>query len=55
MNKRFIIGFVLLAIAYLSMQGQNVTVKSVSLLQNDLEARTQPRNDKNGEPCAIIK
>jgi len=55
MNKRFIIGFVLLAIAFLSMQGQNVTVKSVSLLQNDLEARTQPRNDKNGEPCAIIK
>ena len=55
MNKRFIIGFFLLTIAFLSIQGQNVTVKSVSLLQNDLEARTQPRNDKNGEPCAIIK
>ena len=55
MKKRFIIGFILLIIAFLSMQGQNVTVKSVSLLHNDLEARTQPRNDKNGEPCAIIK
>lgn len=53
--KKIILGIIFFVATILCAQSQNVTVKSVSLLQNDLEARTQPRNDKNGEPCAIIK
>lgn len=55
MKMRFIIGFILLTTAFLSMQGQNITVKSFEPVNENIEARTQPRNDKNGEPCAIIK
>ena len=40
------------------MQGvlaQEMTVKSFELLSNDIIARTSPRNDRNGIPCAVIR
>ena len=40
------------------MQGvlaQEMTVKSFELLSNDIIARTSPRNDRNGTPCAVIR
>ena len=32
-----------------------MTVKSFELLSNDITARTSPRNDRNGTPCAVIR
>ena len=40
------------------MQGilaQEMSVKSFKHLPNDLIARTEPRNDLNGDPCAVIR
>ena len=34
---------------------QEMTVKSFELLSKDLTARTSPRNDRNGIPCAVIR
>jgi len=34
---------------------QGIEVKSFSLLENDLTARTQPVIDQNGDKCALIK
>ena len=34
---------------------QEMTVKSFELLSNDITARTSPRNDRNGTPCAVIR
>ena len=34
---------------------QKMTVESFELLPKDLTARTSPRNDLNGKPCAVIR
>ena len=34
---------------------QKMTVESLEHLPNDLIARTEPRNDLNGDPCAVIR
>ena len=35
--------------------GQEMSVKSFEYLPKDLTARTSPRNDRNGTPCAVIR
>ena len=35
--------------------GQEMSVKSFEYLPKDLTARTSPRNDRNGIPCAVIR
>ena len=45
----------LLIMAALSLHAQELTVKSFSVAQGDLSASTQPRNDRNGDPCGLIK
>ena len=52
--KKIII-LILLTFAHLSMQAQELTVKSFVVRTNDLTARTQPRTDANGNKCALIR
>ena len=35
--------------------GQKLSVESFECLPKDLTARTSPRNDRNGTPCAVIR
>ena len=35
--------------------GQKLSVESFEYLPKDLTARTSPRNDRNGTPCAVIR
>ena len=35
--------------------GQKMSVESFEYLPKDLTARTSPRNDRNGTPCAVIR
>ena len=52
--KRFILlGFLL--IAAVSLQAQELTVKRMEVAPMDLSASTQPRNDRNGNACALVK
>jgi len=39
----------------ISLNAQEIKVKSMELLQTDLSARTQTRLDINGNPCALVK
>ena len=34
---------------------QNLTVKSFKIAEDDITASSNPRNDANGDPCALIK
>ena len=52
--KRIVIIFGLL-IATLSLQAQKLTVEKMEVAPMDLSASTQPRLDKNGNPCALVK
>ena len=52
--KHTIITLTLLLCATLSF-AQELKVKSFELLSNDIIARTSPRNDRNGTPCAVIR
>ena len=52
--KRIVIIFSLL-IATLSLYAQELTVKRMEVAPMDLSASTQPRNDKNGNACALVK
>ncbi len=38
-----------------SLNAQEIKVKSMELLLSDLSARTNPRMDANNEPCALVK
>ena len=44
-----------LLIAAVSLQAQELTVKRMEVAPMDLSASTQPRNDLNGNPCALVK
>lgn len=46
---------VLSFICAMNLFAQDYSIKSVSLLQSDLRASTNLRNDNDGKPCAIIK
>ena len=39
----------------LSLQAQKLTVDKMEVAPMDLSASTQPRNDLNGNPCALVK
>lgn len=45
----------LLLLCFVAASAQEIKVKSVKLLQNDITARTNPRLDGNDEPCALVK
>lgn len=51
--KRFL--YILLFFVSFSAICQEFEVASFEILQNDLSARTEPRIDKTGVPCALIK
>ena len=44
-----------LLIAAVSLQAQKLTVEKMEVAPMDLSASTQPRNDRNGNPCALVK
>lgn len=52
--KRLIITLVTIC-AYTIVSAQQLTVKTVNLRPQDARARTNPRNDANGNKCAIIR
>ena len=52
--KQIVIILCLLAAAF-DVFGQELTVKSMEVAPMDLSASTQPRNDRNGNPCALVK
>lgn len=52
--KRIVIILSLLIAAF-DVCGQELTVKSMEVAPMDLSASTQPRNDRNGNPCALVK
>lgn len=52
--KRFII-IIGLSLCHLLATGQEIRVEEVREIANDLEARTHPRQDLNGENCALLK
>ena len=47
--------FIILFFIPLAIQAQELTVKSMQVADMDLSASTYPRNDKNGNPCALVK
>lgn len=52
--KQIVIILCLLAAAF-DVCGQELTVKRMEVAPMDLSASTQPRNDLNGNPCALVK
>jgi len=55
MKFKFIV-FVILNVISTYLYSQNISVKSFRMLQNDMDARiNKPKEDQNGEKCAIIK
>ena len=52
--KRIVIILCLLIAAF-DVCGQELTVKSMEVAPMDLSASTQPRYDRNGNPCALVK
>ena len=44
-----------LLIATVSLHAQKLTVEKMEVAPMDLSASTQPRNDRNGNPCALVK
>lgn len=52
--KRIVIIFSLLITA-VSLQAQKLTVERMEVAPMDLSASSQPRNDKVGNPCALVK
>lgn len=52
--KRIVIIFSLLITA-VSLQAQKLTVERMEVALMDLSASTQQRNDRNGNPCALVK
>lgn len=52
--KRFFCFFMMVC-AYTATYAQNLTVKAVNLRPQDARAASQPREDSNGNKCAIIR
>ena len=52
--KRYIFLLFLLS-AVVGLQAQKLTVEKMEVAPMDLSASTQPRNDLNGNPCALVK
>ena len=52
--RRYIVFFLGMC-AFVLVNAQNLTVKSVNLRPQDARARTNPRNDSDGKKCAIIR
>ena len=52
--KRIVIILCLLIAAF-DVFGQKLTVEKMEVAPMDLSASTQPRNDRNGNPCALVK
>ena len=52
--KRIVIILSLLIAAF-DVCGQKLTVEKMEVAPMDLSASTQPRNDRNGNPCALVK
>ena len=46
---------ILLLMGVMSLSAQELAVKSFTLQENDLTARTLPRKDINGTECALVK
>ena len=46
---------VLSLVCAISVQAQTLDVKSFAVKANDITARTQPRQDNNGNACALVK
>ena len=55
MIKKLLILASLLFAVFISIDAQEMSVKSFEYLPKDLTARTSPRNDRNGTPCAVIR
>lgn len=53
MKRIILLSFWLLSL--LGLHAQELTVKSMEVAPMDLSASTQPRNDLNGNPCALVK
>lgn len=47
--------FICLLFAVITAVAQELTVKKMEVAPMDLSASTQPRNDLNGNPCALVK
>ena len=55
MRKTILSLLTLLLTAVLTANAQDLTVKSFGVAQGDISASVYPRNDRNGEPCGLIK
>ena len=55
MIKKLLILASLLFAVFISIDAQEMSVKSFEYLPKDLTARTSARNDRNGIPCAVIR
>lgn len=53
--KGRLFAIILFLFSMVSGYSQELTVKSFELLPTDLIARTEPRNDLNDRPCAVIR
>ena len=53
--KLRIVFLLLLILSAFDVFGQELTVKKMEMVPMDLSASTQPRNDRNGNPCALVK
>ena len=54
-RKRMFLLFFCYGIVIINSLAQEINIKSISVLINDLEARTKERLDNNGVACALIK
>ena len=52
--KKYALVWLLLMLPVVAM-AQKLTVKKMEVAPMDLSASTQPRNDRNGNPCALVK
>ena len=55
MIKKLLILSSLLFAVFISIDAQTLSGQSLEYLPKDLTARTSPRNDRNGTPCAVIR
>ena len=53
--KLRIVFLLLLILSAFDVFGQELTVKKMEMVPMDLSASTQPRNDRNDNPCALVK
>ena len=54
-NMKFL-SFILLGVmSTFNCLGQEVIIKNFEEKLSDLQARTNPRTDRNGNPCALVK